>query len=58
MVAILAEGLLATANQDIAVIPKLKAAVIRNRKTIPTTLNTIRVNMPSKPVPETPMPVF
>jgi hypothetical protein len=55
-VAILVEALPATANQDTAAIPKRQAVAIRNRRTIPTTPNTIRVNMPNKPVPECPCP--
>ena len=54
--AILVEALLATANQDTAAIPKRQAVAIRNRRTIPTTPSTIRVNMPNKPVPECPCP--
>ena len=44
------------ANKDTVAILKLQAVAIRNRKTIPTMLNTIRVNTPSKPVPERPCP--
>jgi len=53
---ILAEGLPATANKDTVAILKLQAVAIRNRRTIPTMLNTIRGNTPSKPVPERPCP--
>jgi hypothetical protein len=51
------EGLPATVNRDTAAILNLQAVAIRNHRTIPTTLNTTRVNTPSKPVPERPCPV-
>jgi len=54
----LVEGLPATVNRDTAAILKLQAVAIRSHRTIPTTPNTIRVNTPSKPVPERPWPVF
>lgn len=44
------------ANKDTVAILKLQAVAIRNRKTIPTMLNTIRANTPSKPVHECPCP--
>jgi hypothetical protein len=53
---ILVEGLQVMVNQDTVVIIKLQAVAIRNRKTIPTMLNTIRANTPSKPIPERPCP--
>jgi hypothetical protein len=56
-VVILVEGLLAMANLDTVVILNLQAVATRNRKTIPTTLNTIRANTPSKPVPERQCPL-
>jgi hypothetical protein len=44
------------ANKDTVAILNLQAVAIPNRKTIPTMLNTIRANTPSKPVPERPCP--
>ena len=56
-VVILVEELPATANPDTVVILKLQAVATRNLKTIPTMLNTIRANTPSKPVPERQCPL-
>ena len=56
-VVILVEELPAMANPDTAVILKLQAVATRNLKTIPTMLNTIRANTPSKPVPERQCPL-
>lgn len=53
---ILAEEAPAIANKDTVAILKLQAVAIPNRRTIPTMLNTIRANTPSKPVPERPCP--
>jgi len=55
-VVIIVVELPAMANQDTVAILKLQAVAIRNRKTIPTMLNTIRANTPNKPVPERPCP--